>query len=61
MSTKQGNDVRIVAEITKECRKQLRILALQKDTTLPGIVKDILERAMSKKVNNNVEIQNETS
>ena len=44
------DDVRIVTEVSKECRKQLRILAIQKETTLPLVVKEILERAMSKKV-----------
>ncbi len=57
--TKNTNDVRIVADVTKECRKALRILAIQKDTTLPLIVKDILERAMSKKVNSSTEVQSE--
>lgn len=42
-------DVRIVTEVTKECRKQLRILAIQKEITLPLVVKEILERAMAKK------------
>lgn len=44
-----GNLVRIVTAVSKECRKQLRILAIQKETTLTLIVKDILERTMSKK------------
>ena len=57
--TKNNNDVRIVSDVTKECRKSLKILAIQKDTTLPLIVKDILERAMSKKNNNIQELQNE--
>ena len=39
--TKNNNDVRIVSDVTKECRKSLKILAIQKDTTLPLIVKDI--------------------
>lgn len=50
MSKTMTDDVRIVTEVTKECRKQLRILAIQKETTLPLVVKEILERAMSKKV-----------
>lgn len=54
-----NNNVRVMADITKECRKSLRILAIQKETTLPLIVKDILERAMSKKVNNIQEVQSE--
>ena len=54
--TKNTNGVRIVSDVTKECRKALRILAIQKDTTLPLIVKDILERAMSKKNNNIQEV-----
>jgi hypothetical protein len=57
--TRNTNDVRIIADVTKECRKSLRILAIQKETTLPLIVKDILERAMSKKVNNIQETNNE--
>jgi len=56
---KSNNDVRIITDVTKECRKSLRILAIQKDTTLPLIVKDILERAMSKKVNNVQEVNGE--
>ena len=50
MSRTMTDDVRIVTEVSKECRKQLRILAIQKETTLPLVVKEILERAMSKKV-----------
>lgn len=59
MTDKTNNNVRIVADVTKECKKALRILAVQKDTTLPLIVKDILERAMSKKVNNVQEVQSD--
>ena len=47
--SKNDNLVRITTEITKECRKQLRILALHKDATLADTIKDILERAVNKK------------
>lgn len=59
MNDKTNNNVRVMADVTKECRKSLRILAIQKETTLPLIVKDILERAMSKKVNTAQEAQSE--
>lgn len=49
MSKANVDDVRIVTEVSKECRKQLRIIAIQKEITLPLVVKDILERAMAKK------------
>lgn len=57
MTDKTNNNVRIIADVTKECKKALRILAVQKDTTLPLIVKELLERAMSKKINNIQEVQ----
>lgn len=53
-STKVGKDVslvRVTTEVSKECRKQLRILAIQKDMTLSEVINDVLERAMSKKMN----------
>lgn len=43
-----NNLVRIVTEVSKDCRKQLKILAIQKDITLQQAVKDILERTMLK-------------
>ena len=49
--SKQTDLVRIVTEVSKECRKQLRILAIQKEITLLDATREVLERAMSKKIN----------
>jgi len=39
----------IPAEVSKECWKKLKIVAIQKDISLGQLVKDILERSMSSK------------
>ena len=39
----------IQPEVSKECWKKLKIVAIQKDITLPQLVKEILERSMSNK------------
>jgi hypothetical protein len=36
-------------EVSKECYKKLKILSIQKDLSLPTLVKDILERSVAKK------------
>jgi len=59
MSAKPDKNVRIITEVSEECRVELKILALRKRTTLPILVKDILERAMSKKINSSIETTNE--
>jgi formate dehydrogenase maturation protein FdhE len=41
--------VKVSAEVSKECRKQLKILALEKDTTLALMIADILDRAVIKR------------
>jgi len=46
----KGEDYRIQATVTKECWKQLKILAVQREITLQQAVKDVLERSMSKKI-----------
>lgn len=38
----------IPAEVSKECWKKLKIMAIQKDISLGQLVKDILEKSMSK-------------
>lgn len=39
----------VPSEVSKECWKKLKIVAIQKDITLGQLVRDILERAMSTK------------
>lgn len=38
-------------EVSTECWKKLKIMSISKDTTLQEVVKDILERFTSKKLN----------
>ena len=49
MSSKDNNDKRIVAFVSKDCLRSLKIAALQSDTTLQLKVKEILERSTSRK------------
>lgn len=46
----KGDDMRLQTTVTKECWKQLKILAVQRDITLQQAVKEVLEKAMSRKV-----------
>ncbi len=39
----------IQSEVSKECWKKLKIVAIQKDQTLPQLVREILEKAMNNK------------
>ena len=39
----------ISTEVSKEVWKKLKIVSVQKEISLPALVKDILERSVSKK------------
>lgn len=39
----------VPAEVSKECWKKLKIVAIQKDISLSQLIKEILERSMSSK------------
>lgn len=41
---------KVTAEVSHECWKALKILAVQKEVSLQLVVADILERSMKKKV-----------
>lgn len=53
--------VKVSADVTKECRKYLKIMALEKDTTLALLVTDILERTVGKSGKKSSVIQLENS
>ena len=40
---------KVQTEVSKECWKQLKVIAIQKEISLQRVVQDILERSMSKK------------
>lgn len=40
---------KVTAEVSNECLKKLKILSIQKDLSLAELVKEILERNVSKK------------
>ena len=44
------NIKKVYAEISNECNKKLRILAIQKEISLGECIREILERSVSKKV-----------
>lgn len=44
------NTKNINIEISCECWKKLKIISINKDMTLQDVVKEILERSVSKKV-----------
>ncbi len=48
--TKDTKVAKIAVNVSYECKKQLKILALTKDTTLALLVKDILDSYFSKKI-----------
>ncbi len=48
--TKDTKVAKIAVNVSYECKKQLKILALTKDTTLALLVKDILDSYVSKKI-----------
>lgn len=44
---------KITAEVTKECWKALKVLAVQKELALHAVVAEVLERSMKKHITNN--------
>jgi len=44
------DDKKITASVSHECWKALKILAVQKEVSLQLVVKDVLEKSMSKKI-----------
>lgn len=40
---------KVSAEVSKECLKKLKILAIQREITLPELIRELLERSVSKK------------
>ena len=42
---------KVTAEVSHECWKGLKLLAVQKEVSLQRIVQEVLERCMSKKAN----------
>jgi macrodomain Ter protein organizer (MatP/YcbG family) len=57
MEKADKNTKKVYASVSKECWKKLRITAVQKDVGLSEAVKDILERAMSKKSVEEVDVR----
>jgi predicted HicB family RNase H-like nuclease len=49
MSTKEEHK-KVTAEVSKECWKALKVLAVQKEISLQQVVQDILEKNMQRKV-----------
>jgi predicted HicB family RNase H-like nuclease len=41
---------KVTAEISKDCWKALKVLAVQKEVSLAEVVKEVLEKSMSKKL-----------
>lgn len=52
---------KITAEVSHECWKALKILAVQMEVSLQVVVADILERSMKKKIKSNVAAELETN
>lgn len=50
MITKGTKNINI--EVTVECWKKLKIVSIDRDITLQEVVREILERAVNKKINN---------
>lgn len=48
---------KINVEVTNECWKKLKILSIQKEVSLPQLVKEVLEKAVSKKQFDTIEEQ----
>lgn len=42
---------KVTAEVSHECWKALKLLAVQKEVSLQRIVQEVLEKVMSKKTN----------
>ena len=40
----------VLSEVSIECWQELKIVAIRKNVTLPIVIREILERAMSKKI-----------
>lgn len=47
------DDKKITASVSHECWKALKVLAVQKEVSLQLVVKEVLEKSMSKKIKNN--------
>jgi len=45
----RDNMKKVTAEVSKECWKTLKVLAVQKEISLQLVVQEILERSISKK------------
>lgn len=45
---------KITASVSHECWKALKVLAVQKEVSLQVVVKEVLERSMSKRVKSNI-------
>lgn len=49
MRSADAKEVRITTQVSKECWKQLKILAVQKEVSLQLVTQEVLEKAMNKK------------
>ncbi len=49
MEINKMNPKKITAEVTHDCWKQLKLLAVQKDTSLQKVIAEILEKVTNRK------------
>ena len=49
----KGDYKKVTAEVTKECWKALKVLAVQKEIALHAVVAEILEKCMKKHITTN--------